>query len=594
MVTMKARWRLTMGLIGWLVVSAGVARAQWMTQEIPLQAGWNAVHVWVRPSAASFTEAFAGTETNVVGVWRWDKAFTTQEYLYDETSPLAPSPHWKVWYPGREVSFLSSMGEFTGGQSYLIQWREGAPNTVISLKGRARLPALEWYPNALNLVGFSVGAGGATVAEWFEATDGVDVSKGYDNSIFQIAPSGAEQTVVKPSLQSIRRGESLWVRCEGALDYTGPVRVSTDFGPGLDFGENVAQIMLTVENLSATNARTLTLKRISSEAAPADEEAVAGEVPLYIADAAATVGTLEGWAAFSEKTITLDPGATWQGRFGVYREEMEFREDLANTNSAYQSVLTVKDSAGKIEIDVPVRAVRTRSGMLAGSNGSGSDPLDSVNEQAGLWAGNAELTMVNCPNYRADVLLPVKKPASIRLLLHVNADGNTKLLREVWIAASADTNAIPGLYAARSLIPANSPTLQRLSTATLPEMAPLLLNCSEGDGAGLTGTLSGTVALPYDDPVNPFLHRYHPMFDNKDGTFRGYTNAVETRSVWRDVSLVCDTNAAALSGPATIVRGTYAETLRGLRAQNILVQGTFVLQKILAQGTLEELDQSGE
>jgi hypothetical protein len=100
--------------------------------------------------------------------------------------------------------------------------------------------------------------------------------------------------------------------------------------------------------------------------------------------------------------------------------------------------------------------------------------------------------------------------------------------------------------------------------------------------AGLSGTLAGEVALAYDDPVNPFLHRYHPMFDNKNGQFEAYDGPVESRNVVRRLSLAVSEETAGLENPDEAVSGTYEERLEGLRAQEILVRGAFRLEKVLA------------
>ena len=40
--------------------------------------------------------------------------------------------------------------------------------------------------------------------------------------------------------------------------------------------------------------------------------------------------------------------------------------------------------------------------------------------------------------------------------------------------------------------------------------------------------------IGFSDPTNPFLHRYHPMHDNKDWDFVPYTNAVEVPNITRE------------------------------------------------------------
>jgi len=95
--------------------------------------------------------------------------------------------------------------------------------------------------------------------------------------------------------------------------------------------------------------------------------------------------------------------------------------------------------------------------------------------------------------------------------------------------------------------------------------------------------LAGTFVVRYDDPVNPFLHRYHPRHDNKNWTFEPYSEPVETRTIQRDLTLEFTPVTNAPANPfwgVDSVKGIYHETFSGLRAQPLRVQGEFTLQRI--------------
>jgi hypothetical protein len=127
--------------------------------------------------------------------------------------------------------------------------------------------------------------------------------------------------------------------------------------------------------------------------------------------------------------------------------------------------------------------------------------------------------------------------------------------------------------------------VKRISSAAFPVMAPVSLS------SNLTNTLTGTVIVDCNDPVNPFLHRYHPLHDNKDWEYRTYTNAVETRTIQRDLTLRFDPATNGTANPFWGVdarSGSYEETLSGLRAQPLIVQGQFTLRRISRINTLRE------
>ncbi len=95
--------------------------------------------------------------------------------------------------------------------------------------------------------------------------------------------------------------------------------------------------------------------------------------------------------------------------------------------------------------------------------------------------------------------------------------------------------------------------------------------------------LTGRVTVRFDDPTNPFLHRYHPLHDNRDWSFRAYTNAVEVPTIVRDITLRFDATTNSSANPyygVDMVSGGYQETLTGLRAQPIVLQGAFSLRRI--------------
>lgn len=259
----------------------GAALAQWVTQPIALGPGWNAVHVEVQPEPAEFEAVFAGLP--VEGVWAWNKRFSPIEFELDPDEPLEPSPHWLTWLPSDDpAAFLSQTFRLVSGQSYLVKVRTNAAPFSLSLKGRATVPHLEWYPHSLNLAGFPVHpANPPTFDEFFRPTPMVDTGKGFENELYALDSMGRGRTIVAPHRDRIQAGVAYWVKTEGALDYEGPLRVTTDMGGTLDFGLVVQRLGMAVENLSGEKAYVVTVAPQASEAPPAGQAELAGPVPLH-------------------------------------------------------------------------------------------------------------------------------------------------------------------------------------------------------------------------------------------------------------------------------------------------------------------------
>ncbi|MCW5559364.1 MAG: hypothetical protein KIT22_16230, partial [Verrucomicrobiae bacterium] len=242
----------------------------------------------------------------------------------------------------------------------------------------------------------------------------------------------------------------------------------------------------------------------------------------------------------------------------------------------FQSILQITDAADSLLIRVPVTA-RPSGGLTAGLGDAGTS-----HDFQGLWVGAVQLNQVNAPAY-TNALLSTPAPFKARLLLHVDGNGTARLLQQVLLAWDPSLNQAPhtngayALFAGETSLPGNASQVKRISSAALPTMPPLVLT------GGFGNQLTGTVVIPFDHPTNPFLHRYHPLHDNRDSQGKPYTNAVEVPNLGRNLSLTfsASTNASGtLQAGVDLVSGVYDETLSGLRAQPIRVQGNFALRRI--------------
>src|SRR6185503_5306161 len=116
----------------------------------------------------------------------------------------------------------------------------------------------------------------------------------------------------------------------------------------------------------------------------------------------------------------LAVGMEWNIRLGVRR--------AGSPNAYYQSLLEITDDAGTRWM-VPISSAPARV------NTAGFMAASEPNPHAGLWVGDVVLKSVSQPAHLSDPSQP--RPAggefSFRLMMHVDAAGATRLLRQAYL-----------------------------------------------------------------------------------------------------------------------------------------------------------------
>ncbi len=563
-----------------LLSAAPSALGQWLTQRVTLQPGWNPVHLEVKPEPGECEQVFAGHP--VESVWKWNRRFSTIQFTVDPDTLLPESPDWLVWLPRSDPrAFLSRLGALQANQAYVIKVAANAAPFTLTIKGRIVLPRIEWFPHGLNLVGFPVHPNNPpTFTEFFKFTPEIDTSKGYANELYRLDSRGVGQRIVQPARDRMQRGVAYWIGCAQAPTRLSALHVTPSSPDGLDFGNLLGRKEYTVKNTHPTESRTVRLRQRPSETPPLTGgfPELAGPVPL--AYLFRNTSNLWAWGEFPEAGLshTLAAGEELRLWLGVRRRDFTPYVAQGTNGVTYQSLLEITDGAESLLIRVPVVARRAVT-MLA----SAGEGTDTHHEDEGLWVGSATLDQVNAPAYPSAGLQGTPAAASFRLLVHVDAYGQARLLQRValaWDPTLTDaphTNGTYALYADDQAVPTDATDVKRIDSVAFPVMAPVALTGS------FSNALTGTVTVAFDAPTNPFLHRYHPMHDNKDWDFESYTNAVETRTIARNLTLTFDAVTNTSANPYYGVdqfSGVYQETLTGLRAQTVLVQGAFSLQRI--------------
>lgn len=569
-----------------LFLGAPSALGQWLTQRITLEPGWNAVHFEVRPEPGQCEQVFAGHP--VQSVWKWNRRFSTIQFTVDPNTLLPEDPDWQVWLPPSEPrAFLSQLGALQGNQAYLIKVASNATPFTLNIKGRVIVPRVDWFPHGLNLVGFPVHPSTPpTFTEFFKFTPEIDTSKSYANELYRIQNTGAGQRIVQPARDRMQRGVAYWIGCASAPTRFSVLQVIPNSPDGIDFGTTLTRKEYTVKNIHPTESRTVRLRLRASESPPptGGYAELAGPVPLsFLSKNSSNLWT---WGQLPETGLsqTLVPGDEWRLWLGVRRRDFAPYVPQTTNGAAYQSIIEITDGAESLLVRVPVTARKPATlstGLL--SDGPGELPVHHADE--GLWVGAVTLDQVNAPAWPAyiDNLLNTPAAASFRLLVHVDGYGQAQLLQRValaWDPTLTDaphTNGTYALFADDRALPPEATDVKRIDSVAFPVMAPVILSGS------FSNALTGTLTVAFDAPTNPFLHRYHPMHDNKNWDFEAYTNAVETRTIVRDLTLSFDAITNTSTNPyygVDRLGGVYQETLAGLRADPILVRGAFSLQRI--------------
>jgi hypothetical protein len=134
-----------------LVVSASIA--QWTTQSITLNPGWNAVYLGVQPAPDDCDTIFAGLP--IESVWAWNRRFTSVQFIEDASSLRPGEPDWLLYapadHPARGVRNLFAL---LPGGCYLVKLKPGAGPVMWNVVGHPVTRQIDWIPNSLNLAGF--------------------------------------------------------------------------------------------------------------------------------------------------------------------------------------------------------------------------------------------------------------------------------------------------------------------------------------------------------------------------------------------------------------------------------------------------------
>ena len=547
------------------------ARAEIIAQNITLGPGWNAVFLEVEPENPDAAVVFAPDKftpnlTASASIWKWNPRTSMVEFIQNPEVPVPEESEWMVYYTGEtpEYQFISNLHAIHGKTPYLIYISGGAVEWTIS--GEPTIPHIDWKPNSFNFVGFHLMPAQEPYFEDFFST-----SLAHTGQEIYILDNltGSWVQVTDPDTTGMVQGEGFWVYCNGSSEFTGPLSVQLEQGSGLLYGTTLVEQELRVFNHSALDKAV----HLTVNSTP----------PLYlyywVFD---PVNSVAEWVEFpnaSNLDITIPAGEMQRIRLGVRRADLV-------AGMTYEDNFFITDGPSRIRLPVSVTGI----------------------DYAGLWVGNAIVTKVSEPSNTNDPTTPVPTGSefSFRLILHVDNNGQARLLQEVVQMWQEGTwkpdpdnlgNLIPDepgsfvLLANDGLIPSYSgaalrdgqPVGRRISSPAFGFKGPKDMTGSFQFG----DSLSLTLILPEDDPTNPFRHKYHPDHKVPSDSFE-VTRAIALELTDEDAQGMPILGTSVLSWGSSEVGGIYKENLWGLHKDQINIEGTFLLRKISNEETLTQ------
>ncbi len=634
--------RFFVSMVG-ILFFAGPALAQWKTQSIDLEPGWNAIFLEVDPPDKDADLLLANIP--IESVWMWNKRFSAVAFLTDPEDLLPEDPNWLVYFPANSPqAAIKNLYGLRGGQSYLVKL--GGTNPVtLDITGTPVNRDIEWSTDSFNLVGFSVDSQNPpSVADYFESATQHLTSKG----VFRLETSGRWVEIDPGAVMN--PGEALWVYSQGPSSFHGPFEVLGSNADFLDYNRNADVLTFDLRNTSS-ETRVYTIGIENSDAPPTPQEPdVFGPVELSFFEFDQGPESLGSFIQVDPSaSIEIEAGETRQVRLAVDRNEMG--PIPIGQFSTFQSLVTINDGKGA-EVEIPTRcfAINQTLEFLDAPALSrrlarrGVSPGMNASPYAGLWVGRARLENVNFPANLPEREKPVPAGGAFefRLIVHVNDAGEPSLVKHVTLMSKDNgsdrevvlitDDALLGNY--DGVIERGGETIgQRVSSINFPnfrepgEYVGTLPSSGgvfeDGDGA-TTDTLNFRVYLDYDDPLNPFKHAYHPDHDNLDPNFDAFneemidlggsgtivrfsdTSDEESYSIVRDIAMEFsgtepgknpgDLNPGWLSSR---IGGNYRENIYGLYRTDygadpapimtpLVTTGTFSLVRISGVATLND------
>jgi hypothetical protein len=293
--------RIPHRLAPWLVVLVSIGGlcpgfAQWVTQTITLNPGWNAVYLEVQPANPDCDVAFNGVP--VESAWFWNRRFSSVQYIQDASNLVPGQPDWLTYLPAAHPARATrNLYALQGASAYLIKLQAGAPQTVWTIQGTPLVRAPNWLPDSFNFVGFPLGPLGApTFQSFFSASTAHS-----GQPMYQLNAAGQWTLISSPAATTMQAGHAYWIYSKGASTFSGPVQITLETHGGLVYGAVLTEQTLRIKN-NSTSVKSVTIQELASQPPPTTNSPVlAGPVPLSYEVIDAT-NNIFGWVSLPGPT----------------------------------------------------------------------------------------------------------------------------------------------------------------------------------------------------------------------------------------------------------------------------------------------------
>ena len=537
--------------------------AQWYSKTYSLASGWNGIWLSGDASYVTVADIFA-SNTNISEVWRWNPNPEQVQFSTSPSTPTTNSDEWTVWK--RSDPTEQVLQRMVANSAYLIN--NAGSTASITIKQQARPPANTWLISGANFMGFPT-AGTSTswpvISNYFASfinggasglPTGTKIYKYVGGALGSSNPLQVVETT-----ERLDPDKAYWFNLATVSSFTGALEYEMPGTNGLAFGRTLSALTVGVTNRS-TSSLTLTVSLDASESAPSGQTPVASGTPLTRRVFNSTTNaydetTVPATGSAPALTVTIPASGRVNLDFGINRAAMS-----ANSADFYASVLRIKDSASLTDVRLPVSA----------------QPATT----AGLWVAQVNVTNVNSTQSGSGST--TSRPFPINVLIHMDGSGVPRMLRQVFVGRLV-TNTNPlGIAINEARILGASVSDVKPNRYYAP-MMPAGSAVVAGTGSFAPGSSTlWTITHAYNDPVNPFVHTYHPDHDNLDAKFQPLGNGKESYTVTRTCTFSFTSSppdGSTVTGwGTTVLGGNYSETLTGLHKNTLTVSGRFAMRRI--------------